>query len=268
MSSLQLDKIVQSGDNSREMHRTLLISFLIILLTCLAGVSLALAAVTLIYKTATPYHGVVRVQWETSSEVDTAGFYVNRSLQRDGIYDHISSFIPSQGNASSGAIYVFTDTNVITGTVYFYTLEIWDTHSGLEVTDPFSTTLSSLAPTPSRTPTRTPVRSPTPGIATQTSTVNPLFSGTPTLPGAGPLTPGPTSTSTLGPLSSSGQMFPDFTQTATFTASPTPTHKPAPANAPPATANPPVIGLLGGLAFLFWLLLGAALVFYLRRLGY
>lgn len=66
------------------------------------------------------------VQWDTSTEVNTAGFYLYRSTSPNGEFILINKegeLIPSRGNALSGATYEFTDENVMPGETYYYVVE-------------------------------------------------------------------------------------------------------------------------------------------------
>ena len=66
------------------------------------------------------------VQWDTSTEVNTAGFYLYRSTSPDGEFILVNKegeLIPSRGNALSGATYEFTDENVMPGETYYYVVE-------------------------------------------------------------------------------------------------------------------------------------------------
>lgn len=68
----------------------------------------------------------VTVQWDTATEIDTAGFYLYRSNVPDGEFSLINKdgeLIPSQGNALSGASYMFTDEDVVPGETYYYLIE-------------------------------------------------------------------------------------------------------------------------------------------------
>ena len=66
----------------------------------------------------------VLVQWETTTEIDTVGFDVWRSEERDGEYTRITdSIIPAWGGPVSGAGYSLEDTGVSPGTEYWYELE-------------------------------------------------------------------------------------------------------------------------------------------------
>ena len=68
----------------------------------------------------------VNVEWNTATEIDTAGFFLYRSNSPDGEFTLINKegeLIPSQGNAFSGATYLFTDENVEPGETYYYLIE-------------------------------------------------------------------------------------------------------------------------------------------------
>jgi len=66
------------------------------------------------------------IQWDTATEVNTAGFYLYRSTSPEGefiLVNKVGELIPSQGNALSGATYEFTDENVVPGETYYYVVE-------------------------------------------------------------------------------------------------------------------------------------------------
>jgi hypothetical protein len=74
--------------------------------------------------TATAADGGVRVEWQTVSEVDNAGFNLYRSEAADGEYVKLNAaLIPAQGDPAQGASYAFDDTDVVPGTTYYYKLE-------------------------------------------------------------------------------------------------------------------------------------------------
>ncbi|MEK8018025.1 MAG: LamG domain-containing protein [Candidatus Parabeggiatoa sp.] len=83
--------------------------------------------------TATPIQNGIRLDWETISELDTAGYFVwrgtplkNGECSNDSSnYNDIMqlSFDKSRGDLSSGATYSRTDYSVISGTTYCYLLE-------------------------------------------------------------------------------------------------------------------------------------------------
>lgn len=66
----------------------------------------------------------VLLEWETASEIDTAGFHLWRSKAAAGDYSRITDqIIPSEGGASWGATYSFEDVAVVYGGTYYYYLE-------------------------------------------------------------------------------------------------------------------------------------------------
>ncbi|MDM8562433.1 hypothetical protein QUF54_03675, partial [Candidatus Marithioploca araucensis] len=83
--------------------------------------------------TATPTQNGISLDWETTSELDTAGFFIWRGTPlADGkcTKDHSNykdimqlSFDNARGNLSSGATYYRTDSSVKSGTSYCYLLE-------------------------------------------------------------------------------------------------------------------------------------------------
>ena len=68
----------------------------------------------------------VNVQWDTATEINTAGFYLYRSSSPNGEFTLVNKegeLVPSQGNALSGATYTFTDEDVVPGETYYYLIE-------------------------------------------------------------------------------------------------------------------------------------------------
>jgi hypothetical protein len=83
---------------------------------------LILAGALLFYQLATP--PTVRVEWETATELDTAGFFLYRSLAADGEFEQVNqALINSEGNALTGAAYSYVDRQVEPGITYYYLLE-------------------------------------------------------------------------------------------------------------------------------------------------
>ena len=84
-------------------------------LTLCSGVSTADAAVTLSSFTATAGDGEVLLRWETETEIDNVGFFIQRSTQEAGEYARISPFIPAQGDGLIGSAYTYLDEDVHNG---------------------------------------------------------------------------------------------------------------------------------------------------------
>jgi len=84
--------------------------------------------ITLVSFTAEPGNKNIWLIWETSSEIDNAGFNLYRSESRYKNYVRINrELIPAKGSSIKGAAYVFTDNNVQNGKPYYYKLEDIDT---------------------------------------------------------------------------------------------------------------------------------------------
>ena len=66
----------------------------------------------------------IEIEWETETEINTAGFNIYRSDSAEGEFVRINpQIIPSQSDAVSGATYLYTDKNVERGKTYYYQLE-------------------------------------------------------------------------------------------------------------------------------------------------
>lgn len=155
--------------------------------------------------TATTQADGVRLDWETATELDTAGFILQRST--DGMnfttLDDIG-FVPSTGGASTGAEYSELDTQVTAGQTYTYKLveiEINSSQNDLETVtitynpQPTATPIVIGGSNPTSVPaTNTPVATAT---ATPTKTPTPI-SGQPTATPTS--TPQPTATATAGTI--------------------------------------------------------------------
>lgn len=91
-------------------------------LAALGVVWLALAAAALIHEYRRQPQIVV--QWETETEIDTAGFYLYRSDSDAGSPERLNDqVIVSRGDPLTGASYEFVDADVRPGHVYTYYLE-------------------------------------------------------------------------------------------------------------------------------------------------
>lgn len=187
----------------------------------LLGVSITtvVAAVTLVSFTATPQEDSILIEWETASEVDMFGFYVQRAPfvtpYREKCTDvpdrdRISNLFQSKGDIA-GADYDFTDTSAEAGHTYYYCLEAVETNSSFELHGPITAAIS-IGPiteptsTPSPIPSSAPPPPPPAVTSTPTSTPEPTStSATDTPPTATPTpTPAPTRTPTYTPATSEG----------------------------------------------------------------
>jgi hypothetical protein len=120
----------------------------LLILTIPAQISLAPVPVTLISFSAIPdnIHQKISLLWETGSELDFAGFYIQRSLSPDSDFTRLvdrngyALFIPAQGEGGAGAHYFFNDNNVVIGQIFYYRLEMID----LGGTTDYSEIISSI----------------------------------------------------------------------------------------------------------------------------
>ena len=134
------------------MKRLLILLFLLIsILIQMTVVSSAQGAVTLISFNAYPNLSSLKIKlfWETGSELNFAGFYIQRSLESNSnftrLVDHYNQpiFIPAQGDGGAGAQYVFNDTGVDFGNIYYYRLEMVDLSGMSEFSDIVSASVTS-----------------------------------------------------------------------------------------------------------------------------
>lgn len=122
-------------------------------------------------------NGQAAIQWTTSSEVNTSGFYVLRSLTGTGGFERVSSFISRRGTGGSGADYEYLDTGLTNNTTYYYRLEIISTGLGSSFSQVVSTTIGQ----PTQTATRTPTVTLTPTVTHTVTPTGPTPTSTVTL---------------------------------------------------------------------------------------
>ncbi len=205
----------------------------------------AFASVTLSSFTPTPGDGLVRLDWETGSELDFAGFFVRRSQADDGDYAQwgvievedaetgdLQTFVPARDDF--GALYPFIDRNVQNSALYCYALEAVNNNQTREY---FPSEPACITAGPTPTPTATQEETGTPTI---TATFTRTPGGTPPTATRTRLptrTPAPTRTGTLIP-----SITPTSTKTPTVTVTPTvtpfPTYLPTWTDTPTATLTP------------------------------
>lgn len=222
--------------------RRLFISLLLLTVIIIQPLASARAEVVLNYFRAFSQSEGILIEWETSYELNSSGFYIMRSLRQDQDYTRISnSYQLSYSEDGEGVYYNYQDDLVDPNTVYYYKLEALDLDGGRELFGPISVgyQIRAVTPTPTGTitpglpvtnPTNTP--SPTKGLTaqpyitptpTQTGTVflsvnqTPMASATIT----GTISTIPTETPTLEPLPTFEFLFPASTSTRAVTATPT-----------------------------------------------
>lgn len=92
------------------------------LLIVLGVLWLLLAAAIVVSQLSAP--PPIRIEWETETEVNTAGFNIYRMEGDEGEFVQLNEqLIPSKGSPVSGASYVFVDEAVASGQTYYYQLE-------------------------------------------------------------------------------------------------------------------------------------------------
>jgi hypothetical protein len=168
-------------------RRSIPISIFIIVLALFSALfhdTIVLAAVTLVYFRASAQTGVVLLEWETATELDNAGFFINRSLSQNSGYSRIGDFIPARGDPLLGATYQYSDRNVSNGVLYWYKLETIDIQQNSDLYEPPVSVILGGTWTPTATATatrtqgagnptstRTPTRTSRPGSPTRTPTL-------------------------------------------------------------------------------------------------
>lgn len=98
----------------------LLISFLIVT----AARAVPPSSVTLTYFRGAIADGGVRLQWQTATELDTAGFRLRRAANENGTFENLSEIglVEARGSAVSGSNYEALDTTAPTGETSWYEL--------------------------------------------------------------------------------------------------------------------------------------------------
>jgi hypothetical protein len=190
------------------------------------------ASVTLLYFRALPDDGEVTLEWETATEIDSAGFFVSRSTTQNSGFEQISDFIPSEGDSVVGAYYDYLDATVENGVTYYYILESWDYDNSVSYSDPVSATPGSTSQTATATATVTTTISPSPTTSVSPSvTVIPAETNTPaptqTNSPVPSNTPIPSNTPTA-PVTDAPTSLPTATVVDLFTATPSATFLPLP----------------------------------------
>ena len=186
----------------------LLTTILFISLFNLVGHSVY-AAVTLVrFEVVNVANNAITLEWETATEFNNLGFFVNRSDTEGGIYEQIGDFIPAEGTGVSGFIYQFTDDLVQAERIYFYKLEAIDLNTISEFFGPVS---NGVLTTPTLTRTIT-------GTNTQVTASATNLTGTPQLT----MTATVSVTATVSPTATETSPFSFLTNTATDTRTITP----------------------------------------------
>lgn len=185
------------------------------ILTLVGLVLPALANVTLTKFVYTTVSGQVNLEWETASEMDTAGFFVNRSDNQNDGFVRIGDFISSTGDAQTGGLYSYQDGGLVDGTVYYYKLEVIANDQTSSFYGPLSVVVGvppTLTPTVTQTLPDDITPTPTATETTTATVTSTQMTQTPTRTSTGPT---PTRTVTL-PYGRTPSLVPYRTATPTL----------------------------------------------------
>lgn len=268
-----------------KIYKSLALVFVIVIL--FVQTQLVNAAVDLLYFRTQSGVNNITLQWETATEIDNAGFYIQRSLEINAGYQRITSFIASQGDQFTGHYYEYIDQTVSSGILYYYKLEIIsasgnsvysDAVNGIiNISTPTSTNTQAIIPTNTTTSTPTNVDYLPTTTLTRTATVVPTRSSTtpsatipsvPTQTITPEYTPSHTPTTTLMPLPAITLIFPAHTVTNSVTSTPKLNSisetNPSPDNNE-SLVLPQRLKLLVIVVIILWLILAMFLVIYFRQ---
>ncbi|MGD2085472.1 MAG: C25 family cysteine peptidase [Candidatus Aminicenantes bacterium] len=91
--------------------------------------------------------GQAVVQWETASEIGTAGFYLSRKDQETGKYQPVNqSLLTGLLNSPQGGVYRFTDRSAVVGETYTYKLIEVESKGQVLTHGPFTVTIDQSLP--------------------------------------------------------------------------------------------------------------------------
>jgi hypothetical protein len=171
----------------QKLNRLVILSLRILFLALLFSLPVrARAAVTLISFTATGQSDHILVEWETATEIDNAGFFIQTSDQEFGTYLQIEYF-ETQSLGLTGASYSYPDYDVTQGVRKWYILESVAIDQTTELSDPISAIPGQVDVTSTSTPTATPTPTGTGAVqASPTSTSTPTRTSTATSSGSSP----------------------------------------------------------------------------------
>ena len=206
----------------------------------------AKASVTLVSFTVIEETGWARLDWETATEIDNAGFRIRRNNSGGTDPNNYSppitvvnvssgeetNFVPPEGDLI-GALYAYYDKNVVPGTTYYYLLESINSLNVSEYYGPVFLTMSGTGPTPTPSATPSATQSPTPTASPTTGSITPT--STPTATVIGTVTPTRTPTRTSTPFPTAPPTRPPL-----FTVTPTRTHTPTPGPSSTLTLTPSI----------------------------
>lgn len=96
--------------------------------------------------------GNMVLQWVTQTETENLGFYVYRSLEKEGKYQQITPvLLEGSGSSWTPRIYEFVDREVESGKTYYYKLEQVDFSGAMEMYGPVTGTVVAKPALPTST---------------------------------------------------------------------------------------------------------------------
>jgi hypothetical protein len=203
--------------------------------------------IVLLYFTATGQNNAVLLQWATATELNTAGFLLERALSADGNYATLNNipFIVAEGSAIMGAEYEATDDTAVNGTTYWYRLIEVELDGDENREGPVSATpgtgqaTATFTPTPTSSPTLSPTQSggsvntPDPGGSQGPTATNQPTQVSPTQPP----TAQPANTATPQPNPPTATPQPVSTVASSPTSAANQQGNPSPGNPPPTSST-------------------------------
>jgi hypothetical protein len=124
-------------------HSRVIAAALIVLLLALLLRLIASASITLDYFRGSPETNDILLEWQTATELTTAGFYIMRWNDLQSKYEEYSEFIPAQGSGTTGATYDWPDQQVTLGVTYYYMLEEVERNQAKLVYGPVTVTMET-----------------------------------------------------------------------------------------------------------------------------
>jgi hypothetical protein len=93
------------------------------------------------------HHASVVVEWSTASELNTAGYNLNRGDQPGGPFTRVNpELIPASDDPLTGGNYSYTDQDVVPGHTYYYQLVDVEFDGNTSVHGPIEVKAQSGAP--------------------------------------------------------------------------------------------------------------------------
>lgn len=204
----------------RQKRRTNLQYILALLSACLLGAGLFAAvdaaprlSVSLVYFRGESLDDAARLEWQTATELNTAGFKIRRANDAGGPFQDLSQIglLGAQGSASSGHTYEAIDDTADNGNTYWYRLveiEADNSETDLETielsiaaeptSEPIGGGESGATATPIPTSTTAPTNTPQPDATSTSTDAGPSPTATATLQTGATNTPAPTATNDEG----------------------------------------------------------------------